>query len=83
LKKKENKTSRFNWKNLLDQFLVWNLFLIIIGFFFFLFSFIASANGNSEPYKIFQLLWFPLFIPALSTFFTAVLIEWIVGKIRN
>jgi len=69
-------------KDVLDKFLVFNLFLIICGFIFFLFSFIASFKGYLLPYKVFQSLWFPLFIPALSTFFTAVLFEWILNQLK-
>tara|TARA_Y100001968_G_C18964064_1_gene529137 strand:+ start:352 stop:606 length:255 start_codon:yes stop_codon:yes gene_type:complete len=62
-------------KNMLDNFLVVNLFLIILGFILFLIGVVTSANGNVVPYHFFQRLWFPLFIPALSTFFTAVLVQ--------
>ncbi len=72
-----------NWKDILDKFLVFNIFLIICGFLFFLFSFVSSANGYFAPYKIFQMLWLPVYIPALSTFFTAVFIELIINKLRN
>tara|TARA_Y100001968_G_scaffold320355_1_gene353166 strand:- start:1237 stop:1485 length:249 start_codon:yes stop_codon:yes gene_type:complete len=72
---KEPKLKANNFKNIVDNFLIVNLFLIIAGFFFFLISVLASINGNYFPYQIFQQLWFPLFIPALSTFFTAVLVQ--------
>ena len=64
-----------SWKERLDNFLVVNLFVVIAGAFFFVISFIAKANGSEYPFLIFQKLWFPLFIPAFSLFFTAVLIE--------
>tara|TARA_B100000579_G_scaffold345625_1_gene298328 strand:+ start:1217 stop:1468 length:252 start_codon:yes stop_codon:yes gene_type:complete len=63
------------WKKSLDNLLILNLLILIIGAFFLLISFILSVNGNSYLFNIFQKLWYPLFIPALSLFFTAILIE--------
>ena len=64
-----------SWKERLDNFLVVNLFVVIAGAFLFGISIAAKANGSEYPFTIFQKLWFPLFIPAISLFFTAVLIE--------
>ena len=44
-------------------------------------SFTLSVNGNSSLYNLFQKLWYPLFIPSLSLFFTAILIEAIFNKL--
>ncbi len=66
-------------KNILDGFLVLNLFVIILGFFLFLLGVVFSTQGYLFLYQFFQKLWFPLFIPALSTFFTAILIQGIWG----
>ena len=63
------------WKKSLDNLLILNLLILIIGAFFLLISFILSVNGNSYLFNIFQKLWYPLFIPSLSLFFTAILIE--------
>ena len=43
-------------------------------------SFALSVNGNSYLYNLFQKLWYPLFIPSLSLFFTAILIEAVYNK---
>ena len=67
------------WKKILDNILVLNLFIILLGAIFFLASSLLSANGNHIFYNIFQKLWFPVFIPSLSLFFTAVLTEAIVN----
>ena len=72
-----------NFKNYLDKFLVFNLFLIIAGSLLFLIGVFTSSSGNDAIYMIFQKLWFPLFIPALSTFFTAVLIEGLWNFIKK
>ena len=78
-----NKTNESNWKNYLDNILIYNLYILIIGSIFLAISFTLSINGNSNLYNIFQKLWYPLFIPSLSLFFTAILIEATFNKLRN
>ena len=78
-----NKTNEGNWKNTLDNILIYNLYILIIGSIFLAISFTLSINGNSNLYNIFQKLWYPLFIPSLSLFFTAILIEATFNKLRN
>ncbi len=69
------------WKKALDNILIYNLYILIIGSLFLGVSFTLSVNGNSELYDLFQKLWYPLFIPSLSLFFTAILIEAIFNKL--
>ncbi len=76
-------TTENKLKKWLDNILIINLFIIIIGAFFFLGSVLLSANGNGNLYGLFQKLWFPLFIPALSLFFTAILSEAIISNITK
>ena len=78
-----NKTNKSNWKNTLDNILIYNLYILIIGSIFLAISFTLSINGNSNLYNIFQKLWYPLFIPSLSLFFTAILIEATFNKLRD
>ena len=73
-------TSERKWKNNLDNILIYNLYVLIIGSIFLGISFILSINGNSYLYNLFQKLWYPLFIPSLSLFFTAILVEAILNK---
>tara|TARA_B100000902_G_scaffold314006_1_gene304630 strand:+ start:65 stop:316 length:252 start_codon:yes stop_codon:yes gene_type:complete len=68
-------------KKALDNILIFNLYILIIGSIFLAISFILSVNGNSYPYNLFQNLWYPVFIPSLSLFFTAILIEAILNKL--
>ena len=70
-----------NWKKALDNVLIINLYIIIIGSILLSISFILSVNGNSNIYNLFQKLWYPVFIPSLSLFFTAILIEAIFNKL--
>ena len=77
------KTSDTKWKNALDNVLIYNLYILITGSIFLGISFTLSVNGNSSLYNIFQKLWYPVFIPSLSLFFTAILIEVIFNKITS
>ena len=63
------------WKNALDNILIYNLYILIIGSIFLAISFLLSVNGNPYLFSLFQKLWYPVFIPSLSLFFTAILIE--------
>ena len=75
---KENK-----WKIFLDNILIANLYILIIGAIFLLISFICSVNGVDSLFLIFRRLWYPIFIPSLSLFFTAILVEAILIQIIN
>ncbi len=70
-----------NLKIVLDNVLIYNLYILIIGAIFLIISFIISLNGNSNLYQLFQKLWYPVFIPSLSLFFTAILIEVVVTQL--
>ena len=69
------------WKNALDNILIYNLYILIIGSIFLAVSFLLSVNGNSYFFNLFQKLWYPVFIPSLSLFFTAILIEAILNNL--
>ena len=73
---KENK-----WKIIFDNILIYNLYILIIGSIFLAISFALSINGNTSLFSIFQKLWYPIFIPALSLFFTAILVEAFLNKV--
>ena len=75
--------SESKWKKALDNILIYNLYILIVGSIFLGISFTLSVNGNSISYNLFQKLWYPVFIPSLSLFFTAILIEAIFSKVRN
>ena len=75
------KRNESKWKKALDNILIYNLYILIIGSLFLGISFTLSVNGNSNIYNVFQKLWYPLFIPSLSLFFTAILVEAILNKL--
>ena len=76
--KKENESK---WKKSLDNILIYNLYILIIGSLLLGISFTLSVNGNPDLFNLFQKLWYPVFIPSLSLFFTAILIEAILSKL--
>ena len=76
--KKESK-----WKLVIDNVLIYNLYILIVGAIFLAISFISSMNGSANLYILFQKLWYPIFIPSLSLFFTAILIEALLTRINN
>tara|TARA_Y100001968_G_scaffold309182_1_gene328732 strand:- start:1220 stop:1468 length:249 start_codon:yes stop_codon:yes gene_type:complete len=78
-----NEFHQSNLKKWLDRFLIFNLLLIFIGFLTFFIGAFLSSIGNNAVYEFFQRLWVPLFIPALSTFFTAVFIEFLLNQISK
>ena len=75
---KENETK---WKKALDNILIYNLYILIIGSLYLAFSFFLSVNGNTYFYNFFQKLWYPVFIPSLSLFFTAILVEAVINSL--
>ncbi len=75
---KENETK---WKKALDNILIYNLYILIIGSLYLAFSFVLSVNGNTYFYILFQKLWYPVFIPSLSLFFTAILVEAVINSL--
>ena len=75
------KNSESKWKKTLDNILIYNLYILILGAIFLGISFTLSVSGKSDLYNLFQKLWYPIFIPSLSLFFTAILIETIFNKL--
>ena len=75
------KTIESKWKKTLDNILIYNLYILIIGSLYLAISFVVSVNGNSHFYNLFQKLWYPVFIPSLSLFFTAILVEAVINSI--
>lgn len=65
----------------LDSILIYNLYILIIGAILLFVSFLVGINGNSTLYELFQKLWYPIFIPSLSLFFTAILLESVINEV--
>ena len=78
-----DQTKENYWKRILDNILIYNLFILIIGSIFLAISYILSINGNSSLFSLFHKLWFPVFIPSLSLFFTAILVEAVLNSLKQ
>ena len=76
-------TNESNWKKVLDNILIYNLYILIIGSLLLAISIVLSVNGNSELYNLFQRLWYPVFIPSLSLFFTAIFVEAVLNSVKD
>ena len=72
-----------NWKKALDNILIYNLYILILGALLLAISYILSINGRSDLYNLFQKLWYPVFIPSLSLFFTAIFIEAVFNSLSH
>jgi len=75
------KQKESNLKKILDSILIYNLYILIIGAILLFVSFLVGINGNSTLYELFQKLWYPIFIPSLSLFFTAILLESVINEV--
>ena len=78
-----SQTKERNLKIFIDNILIYNLYILIIGAIFLVISFLLSINGYPNLYIVFQKLWYPIFIPSLSLFFTAISIEAIINAVNN
>lgn len=65
----------------LDRFLVADVFLVIIGFFWFTIALIGKSLGIPLGWEIWYKLWQPVFNPAIGILFIGALLSWIVKKI--
>ena len=77
------KTAEKKWKKALDNILIYNLYILILGSIILVVSYVLSINGSSGLFNLFQKLWYPVFIPSLSLFFTAIFVESIVNNFVN
>ncbi|BAQ65406.1 hypothetical protein [Geminocystis sp. NIES-3709] len=65
----------------LDRFLVADVFLVIIAFFWFAIALIGRSMGIPLGWDIWYQLWTPVFNPAIGILFTGALFSWLIKKI--
>lgn len=70
-----------NLSTWLDRFLVADVFLVIIGFFWFAIALIGRSLGIPLGWDIWYKLWLPVFNPAIGILFTGALLSWLIKKI--
>ena len=77
--------SKFNLKKYLDNFLLSNLFIVILSSLFFLFSLIMEINGQSIFLNFFRRIWEPFILPTITILISSILfiaiISWLKKKL--
>ena len=61
-----NAKSKKNFKELVDNFLLVNLFAVVFFAIFFIFSIVMQLNGKLIFLNFFQKIWNPLIVPLIS-----------------
>lgn len=74
------KETLINW---LDRFLIFDVFVVIIGFLWFIIALIAKSMGILLLWDIWYQLWQPLFNPAIAILFMGAILSWLTKKIAN
>ena len=70
-------------KEIIDNFLLINLFLVIFFAIFFIFAVIMQFNGVSSLINIFQKLWNPLIVPLITILIVSSLFNGINSWLRR
>jgi len=65
----------------LDRFLIADVFLVIIAFFWFVVALIGRSMGISLGWDIWYQLWIPVFNPAIGILFMGAFFSWLIKKI--
>ena len=78
---------KIHLKKIIDNFLLVNLFLVIIFAIYFLFAVIMQINGVFVFLLYFQKFWNPLIVPLITILITSSLISgitsWLWNKLRS
>ncbi|BDA39639.1 hypothetical protein CPARK_000047800 [cyanobacterium endosymbiont of Braarudosphaera bigelowii] len=72
---------KLNFIKWLNYLLVANIFLIFLGFFWFLIALIGHYFNLPLGLKLWYKLWTILFQPAISILFISVFVNWLIQKI--
>ena len=72
-----------SWKEWLDRLLMLNVLVVFLGAGFFAVAVLAQSQGQNQPMDLFQLLWQPLFTPAISLLIMAAVISGILSWWRR
>jgi len=77
--------SKFDFKKYLDNFLLCNLFIVILSSLFFVFSLIMEINGKSIFLDFFRMIWEPFILPTIAILIFSTLliafISWLKKKL--
>ncbi len=67
----------------LERFLVADVFVVIIGFIWFVVALTGKFLGVSLGWEIWYRLWQPLFNPAIGILFAAIFLSWGLKQLEN
>jgi hypothetical protein len=67
----------------LNRILIFDVFLVMAGFFWFALAVIGESTGIPLGFKLFQRLWLPLFNPAISILIAGAILSWVISKIQE
>jgi hypothetical protein len=67
----------------LNRILIFDVFLVMAGFFWFVLAVIGESTGIPLGFKLFQRLWLPLFNPAISILIAGAILSWAINKIQE
>ena len=65
----------------LDRVLIADVFLVMLGFFWFAIAVVGESMGVPLGYHLWQQLWIPLFNPAIGILILGALGSWAIKKI--
>ncbi len=74
---------KFKFKELLDIFLLINLFLVIFSSLFFIFALILQINGNPIFLEFFRRIWEPFILPSITILILSSIIIAIISWLRR
>ena len=76
---------KFDFKKYLDNFLLFNLFIVIFSSLFFIFSLIMDICGKTIFLEFFRRIWKPFILPTISILISSSLfigvISWLKKKL--
>ncbi len=78
-----NLISKFDFKKYLDYFLLFNLFIVILSSFFFIFSLIMEINGQSIFLDLFRRLWEPFILPTITIMISSTLLVALISWLKK
>ncbi|PSF39350.1 hypothetical protein C7H19_00750 [Aphanothece hegewaldii CCALA 016] len=67
----------------LDRILIFNVFLVIIGFLWLMIAVLGQALGIPLGWELWYKLWLPLFNPAISILVLGAILSWVIKKINQ
>ncbi len=65
----------------IDKLLIIDVFLVLIGFFWFAIAIIGDSMGINLGLQTWQKLWIPLFNPAIGILFLGAFLSWGIKKL--